>query len=64
MAKSKQKSPDTILEELEGIKRLLILLLLKAGAAQGEIAAALEMDQGQLSRMFPARRFKKFSGSK
>lgn len=39
-------------------ERLSILLLLKLGAKQVEIAKAIGMDQGDLSRMFPARKFK------
>ena len=51
---------DPTLKELEGIKRLLVLLLLKAGVSQGEVARALQVDQGNLSRMFPTRKFKRF----
>ena len=47
-----------MLTELEGIKRLLAVLLMKAGTPQSEIAAALQIDQGNLSRMLPARKFK------
>ena len=65
----KRKSPsnrdpkDGVLQELNQIKRLLAVLLLKAGTTQSEVAAALEMDPGDLSRMLPARQFKRFSGS-
>jgi hypothetical protein len=54
---------DGVLQELGQIKRLLAVLLLKAGTTQSEIAAALEMDQADLSRMLPARKFKRFSGN-
>lgn len=58
------KNPkDGILLELNQIKRLLAVLLLKAGTAQSEIAAALEIDQADLSRMLPARKFKRFGGN-
>lgn len=62
MAKKKQSKPieEQIQEELAAIKRLLILLLMKAGTPQGEIAKALKMDQGDLSRMMPVRQFKPF----
>lgn len=51
---------DSTLKELDAIKRLLILMLLKAGASQGEIAKALQMDQGNFSRTFPSRGVKRF----
>jgi len=50
-----------MLIELEGIKYLLAVLLMKAGTAQSEIAAALQIDQGNLSRVLPARKFKPFN---
>jgi hypothetical protein len=52
---------ELILRELDGIKRLLAVLLIKAGTPQSEIAMALEMDQANLSRILPARKFKRFS---
>lgn len=62
MAKGKRKKSidDPIQAELDSIKRLLILLLLKAGTPQGEIATALDVDPSAVSRMFPARKVKKF----
>ena len=51
-------------KELDAIKRLLILMLIKAGASQGEIAMALHTDQANVSRMFPARNVKRFEPSK
>ena len=60
MRKDKKTPQDPILKELDSIKRLLMLFLIKAGASQGEIALALDMDQGNLSRIFPARKFKTF----
>lgn len=55
-----QNGQDSTLKELDSIKRLLILFLIKAGASQKEIATAIQMDQGNFSRMFPARGFKRF----
>ena len=64
MAKKKQKViEDPIQRELDAIKRLIILLLMKSGTSQSEIAKALNMDQGELSRMMPARQFKAFSST-
>lgn len=57
----KHQKQDPTLKELENIKRSLILLLLKAEASQGEVARALQVDQGNFSRMFPARKFKRFA---
>ena len=57
MIKAKAKSiDDPLLSELDSIKRLLILLLLKDGTSQGDIAHALQVDQSVVSRMFPARK--------
>ena len=60
MGKTKDHEQNPTLKELDTIKRLLIVLLIKAGASQKEIATAIQMDQGNLSRMFPARKFKRF----
>lgn len=60
----KNQKRDPTLKELEDIKRLLILLLLKAGTSQGEVARALQMDQGNFSRMFPARKLKSVKAGK
>jgi len=58
---NKKKIPqDPTLKELDGIKRRLILLLIKSGASQGEIAMALHTDQANVSRMFPARKVRRF----
>lgn len=65
MAKKQRKKIENPLEqELNAIKRLLALLLLKAGASQDEIAMALDVDQSVVSRMFPARKVKKFDTRK
>jgi hypothetical protein len=50
---------QTQFDELEDIKKLLILLLLKMGTPQKEIAVFLKVDQGNFSRMYPARKIKK-----
>jgi len=63
MAKSKRtesKAVDPVEEELESIKRLLFLFLMKTGASQGEIALALQRDQGAISRMIPRRKIKTY----
>ena len=53
---------DRLQGDLESIKRLLVLLLLKAGATQTEVASALGVRQGTVSRMFPGERIRKFPG--
>jgi hypothetical protein len=46
-------------KQLEDIKRLLMLLLLKLGAPSEEIALALQVDSSQVRRAIPTRRVKK-----
>jgi hypothetical protein len=55
----KTKPKDDVLRELDAIKRLLTLFLLKIDTSQGEVAMALQVDQSEVSRMFPARNVKK-----
>ena len=45
--------------EIEGVKRLLILLLLKLGATSEEIGAALDMDSSAIRKMISIRGIKK-----
>lgn len=45
--------------ELESIKRLLILLLLKFGATSQEIGAALGTDSSVVRKMMPIKTVKK-----
>jgi len=59
-ARKKKQIEDPIQAELDSIKRLLTLLLLKAGTSQGEVAMALDVDRSVVSRMFSARKVKKF----
>jgi len=60
MKRKKKSIQDPTVRELDAIKRLLILLLLKSGASQREIAKALGMDQGNFSRAYPIGRVKPF----
>lgn len=50
-----KKPSGDIHSELHDIKKLLILKLLSEGITQAQIAATLGIDQGNLSRMLPAR---------
>lgn len=53
MAKSKTTLTDPVLAELAAIKRLMVLGMLRSGASQRDVAAALGVNQSQVSRMFP-----------
>jgi hypothetical protein len=44
---------DAILEQLISIKKLLVFALLRNGATQSQIAAALGTSQSTISKMFP-----------
>lgn len=56
MAKRDRATDATgVLKELQDIKRLLALGLLKSGASQGEVAKALGVNQSSISRMFPGK---------
>lgn len=56
--KANSKSNDPVERELVAIKRLLVALLYKLGSQQTEVASALDMDQGDVSRMLQARKIK------
>jgi DNA-directed RNA polymerase specialized sigma subunit len=47
--------PDKELQELENIRRLLMLLLFKMGASATEIGGALNVTTSRVSQMMPAR---------
>jgi len=50
---AKQVEPtDPVVAELTAIKRLLVALLMRSGASQGDIGKALGIDQSNVSRMF------------
>jgi len=49
---------DDLASELMDIKRLLVLLLLKAGATQTELANALNIGQATISRQYGMRKVK------
>ena len=52
---------DDLAGELRDIKRLLVLLLLKAGATQTELAKALNIGQATISRQYGMGRVKSFA---
>ncbi|MDD1779155.1 MAG: winged helix-turn-helix domain-containing protein [Candidatus Helarchaeota archaeon] len=54
MAKGKNESEAVgVLREMEDIKRLFILALLRDGAGQSAIAKAIGVSQSTISKMFP-----------
>ena len=46
------KKLDALIAAVEDIKRLLVLALLNGGASQADIAAALNINQSSVSRLF------------
>lgn len=68
MSKLSRSAGDPIRDELDAIKKLLVVGLLRDGTSQAEVAAALGVTQGTVSRMFPsglghvARRTRKRQG--
>jgi hypothetical protein len=53
---------DPTLQELQSIKKLIVLLLIKCGATSEEIGHALGVDSSRVRQMFPMRRAKKSRG--
>jgi len=51
---------DPVQKELEAIKRLLMLFLIKTGTTQEELALALQINQEDVSFMMPSRTIKKY----
>lgn len=49
-------------KELQSIRKLLILLLIKSGATSEEIGHALGIDSSVVRKMFPMRKTKKSKG--
>lgn len=57
--KTTNKNKESQLDNLEQIKRLLIMALIRQGVPGSEIADVLGLDQSTISRMVPTRRIKK-----
>jgi len=60
----KERGAETMSQgekQLEDVKRLLVLLLLKLGSTSEEIALALQIDSSAVRRMLPASRVKKIA---
>lgn len=52
------KQEQLILKELQSIKKLLILSLIKSGATSEEIGSALEVDSSTVRHMFSMKKTK------
>jgi hypothetical protein len=50
---------QSILKEIQSIKKLMVLLLIKSGATSEEIGLALGVDSSRVRQMFPMRKTKK-----
>jgi hypothetical protein len=57
--KPKKQKGDPVVNELDSIKRLLILQLITSGVQAIDIASALRVHQSQISRLFPTRRVRR-----
>lgn len=44
---------DALLKELQSIRKLLVLALLKSGMTQTQVAGALDVNRSMISKMFP-----------
>lgn len=56
MSSQQRPRSDTetsVTSQLDSIKRLLILVLVRLGSSQQDIARALNVNQSSISRMFP-----------
>ncbi len=59
-----RKPVDPVVEELEAIKKLLILQLVTAGVQAKDVAKVLDLDKSDMSRLVPTRGIKKLPQSK
>ena len=51
-------------KQLEDLKRLLMVLLVKLGATSDELALALEVDSSRIRQILPLRKIQKIVESK
>ena len=59
--KLQSQGSDPVADELDAIKRLLVLQLITSGVQATHIASALGVDKSVVSRLVPARKVKKRS---
>ncbi len=60
----RRRDSDPVADELDAIKRLLVLQLITSGVQTTHIASSLGVDKSVISRLVPARRVKKRSGKR
>lgn len=53
------KQFDKVSDDLDAIKKLLVLMLKKAEVKGGLIAKAMGISEGRLSQIFPQKKYKK-----
>jgi IS30 family transposase len=61
MAKKKKAKGDPVADELDAIKRLLILQLITSGVKARDVASALGVHESVISRLFQTRKVKRHS---
>jgi hypothetical protein len=59
MATKKKANSDPIADELDGIKRLLILQLITSGVKARDVASAVGVHESVISRLFHTRKVKR-----
>ena len=57
---AKNTAQPTIEGDLNAIKRLLMIFLIKTGVSLSELSLALQIDPANVSRMLPIRKIKKY----
>lgn len=57
--KARKQKGDPVADELDSIKRLLVLQLVTSGVQTTAIASALKVSKSVVSRLVPARKVKK-----
>jgi DNA-binding NarL/FixJ family response regulator len=57
--KKKRQESDPSLDELRTIKKLLVLQLMMSGVQTTDIAAALGVNKGTISKLVPLRKVKR-----
>jgi len=57
--KAGRRRNDPVADELDSIKRLLVLQLITSGVQAMDIASALRVDRSVVSRLVPSRKVKK-----
>lgn len=50
-------------KQMEDVKRLLMVLLVKLGATSDELALALDVDSSRIRQMLPVRKIQKIVGT-